>query len=272
MTEDAALDEILDLVRRRTRLDFSLYRRPTVQRRVRNRMSTLRLPDMAAYLQLLRVSDSETDALVDRLAIKVSRFYRNAAAFDRLRGGLLAELAGLAAPRPIRAWSAGCGYGEEPHTLAMLMEEAGVAGEVLATDIDPGALREGRAGVYDDAALGELPMELRARFLDPVPGRQGRWRVGAQARHRITWRLHDLAADPEPEPPFDLVSCRNVLIYLDRATQHVILARIIASLRPGGCLMLGEAEWPPASLLPGLTAVSSRWRLFRATAAQAMEA
>ncbi len=262
ISDEAALDSILTLVRTRTGLDFSGYRRPTMQRRVRNRMVSVGAGGFAAYLGVLQGSRAETSALVDRLTIKVSRFYRNAPAFDLLRRAVLPSLA-KGARGPLRLWSAGCGRGEEPYTLAMLLEESGIPGSVLATDIDEGALAHGVRGVYAEAALEELPAELRARFLEDVPGREGHWRVAQAVRARASWRQDNLAHEGIEKERFDLISCRNVLIYLDRPTQERVFSRIAGSLLSGGHLLLGEAEWPSPALLEKLASVAPRSRLFR---------
>jgi chemotaxis methyl-accepting protein methylase len=272
LTDDAALDAILALVRTRTGFDFGTYRRPTIARRVRNRMLSLGIDEPARYLAILEARDGEAAALLERLTIKVSRFYRDAAAFDLLRGEVLPQLERAAAGRPLRLWSAGCGRGEEPHSLAMLLEERGLAGEVLATDIDAGALAFARAGTYGEPAVGELPPGLRERFLVPAAGARGSWRVADAVRARIDWRIDDLSARGDMVDGFDLVCCRNVLIYLDRPTQERAMLRLARALAPSGYLLLGEAEWPSQSALPMLATLAHRQRLFRALPAQRLAA
>lgn len=268
MTETQVLEEILHEVRERTGLDFAGHRRGTLLRRVRNRMTTVASESLPGYLALLRATPAEAAALVDRLTIKVSRFYRNAPAFDLLRGAILPGLA--RGPRPLAAWSAGCGCGEEAYTLAMLLAERGAPGEVVATDLDAGALEAARAGVYREEALAELPPELRARFLEPGE-RPGLWRVGAEARSRVRFQAGDLCGDP-PGGRFDLVCCRNVLIYLDPQAQRRAYARMDQALAPGGFLMLGEAEWPAEPFAARLKPVAHRARLFEAAAPAAAAA
>jgi chemotaxis protein methyltransferase CheR len=267
---ETGLDQVLEVVRARTNVDFSLYRRNTIRRRIRSRMAGLGVADLDTYLRRIRASETEAQALLDRLAIKVSRFYRNAPAFDLLRQDVLPELA--ARERPVRVWSAGCGYGEEPHTLAMLLEEAGLPGEVVATDIDRNALVQARQGIYGEAALRELPAGLRKRFLTALPADTPRWRVRDEVRRRIAWRAADILTSPVDAGGFDLVCCRNLVIYLEPGVHDRVLEKIAASLRPGGYVLLGEAEWPSAALLPRFTPISSRWRLFRDNAAARLAA
>ncbi len=151
--------------------------------------------------------------------------------------------------RPLSIWSAGCATGEEPYTLAMLLLEAGRSGvrdRVLATDVSARALEAGRAGHYGEWSLRRLEPALRARFFRPA-GR--RLAVLAEVRAPVEFRRHNLVADPPPGQGFDLVVCRNVLIYFSAATAAAVLARLVAALRPGGWLVVGPVETP---LLAGL--------------------
>lgn len=268
MTDDMALDAILQLVRARTGFDFSHYRRATMARRVRNRMARIGARTLEGYLDLLHASPAEAAALLPALTIKVSRFYRNAAAFDLVRDTALPTLASQARGRALRLWSAGCGRGEEPYTLAMLLEALAIPGSVVATDIDEGALHDAAQAEFGPEALHELPRALRERFLEPAE-RAGEWRVREEVRRRVSFRSQDLALRPAKHAVrFDLVCCRNVLIYLERAAQQAMLARLTAALAPGGFLLLGEAEWPSGDAMRELEVVANRSRLFRALAAE----
>lgn len=248
---------ILALLRERTGCDFSRYRAATVYRRIRNRMIALGIASLPEYLVRLESRQDEALPLLERLTIKVSRFYRNRATFDLLRAHVLPGLARARGGEPVRVWSAGCGCGEEAYTLAMLLEEAGAPGFVCASDLDPGALAAARAGLYPAEALAELPDELCRRFVEPTDaGGLARYRVRDAARARVRLVQHDLTS-PAPAPGtgrFDLVCCRNVLIYLQRDQQERTLRALCGSIEPGGFLCLGEAEWPrvlaPAAVVP----------------------
>jgi chemotaxis methyl-accepting protein methylase len=256
-TSGDPLAAILHVVRERTGLDFACHRPPTVRRRVQNRMASLGIARMEDYLHTLAGSRDEAERLVERLTIKVSRMYRNAPAFDVLRETVLPSL-----PGPVRIWCAGCGRGEEAFTLAMLLEEAGVEGSVMATDIDGAALAAGSAGLYDVAATAELPPEL-SRHLAPEGPRQVRVSDAVHARVRFRW--HDLGAGPLRGEAFELVSCRNVLIYLQRPAQERAFASLTGALAPGGFLLLGEAEWAPPSAAARVAPLDRRARIFRRT-------
>jgi chemotaxis methyl-accepting protein methylase len=270
--DDPALDAILGLVRARTGLDFSRYRRATVSRRVRNRMLSAQLATLPDYLAYLRATPAETVDLIGRVAVKVSRFYRNAAAFDLLRDTVLPSLARAADGRPLKIWCAGAGHGEEPHTFALLLEELGIPGGVTATDVDLRALEAGKAGFYTAAAFPELPPALRARHFDATGGDVPGWRARDPVRERIRWLFDDITRSRVAQHAFDLVSCRNVVIYLERDAQEQAFANLLAGVAPGGYVFLGEAEWPPLGSMGGLAVVDRRARIFRASSAQAIAA
>lgn len=257
---------LLGLVRDRVGVDFSEYRQATIARRIRNRMLTVGVSSLDEYVDLAATSADEVEALADRLAIKVSRFYRNAVTFDLLRSHVVPLLRDAAEGRAVHVWCAGCGGGEEAYTLAMLLDEAGIAGTVDATDIDRAALAAAACGIYRVTALDELPVELSVRYLEPLSGPAGvRYRVRDGLRERVRFSWHDITASPPPAPgTFAIVSCRNVLIYLQPSAQHRALRHLCAGLRPGAALVLGEAEWPTAGVSRPLDVIGARARVFLA--------
>lgn len=259
------LPVVLQLVRDRTGVDFSQYREATMQRRVQNHMVSLGATVPSEYLAILQGSDDATFALLERLTIKVSSFYRNPATFDEIRARVIPELVAFR-NAPLTIWSAGCSRGEEPYTMAMLLEEAGVEGSVLATDIDAKALRVAEDAVYEASSIAALPEDLRARYLESVVVRgKPAYRVVDSVRARVRFQRHDLTKEPSPAPAqFDLLSCRNVLIYLQREMHHQVLRSLRSSLLPGGFLCLGEAEWPTTDIMASLSPFPRKTRLFRA--------
>lgn len=266
--ERQALASILAEMRERTGVDFSRYRPGTVERRIGNRMISLRMESFATYLARLKVSAEEAQHLLHRMTIKVSRFYRNAAAFDMLRARVLPALAEQARGAPLRFWSAGCGNGEEAWTFAMLLDEAGHPGEVLGTDIDPEALAAAHRGVYAADAACDLPAPLAARYLQPErEGARRVLRIADSLRSRVSFTRHDLLFAAAPGwSGFDLIACRNVLIYLQSEGRKEVFRVLRRALRPGGALFLGEAEWPPEALLSSLQVLDRHERIFRAAA------
>src|SRR5690606_12566485 len=143
-----------------------------------------------AYLDRLRVDWEEALRLLERLTIKVSRFYRNARTFDTLADEVIPALAQARDGAPLRIWSAGCGCGEEAYTLAMLMDATGVRGTVDATDVDPAALAAAADGAYRFDAFDELPSALMRTYLES--GVDGRYRVRDALRERVRFMPHDL--------------------------------------------------------------------------------
>ncbi len=263
------VDEILNLIRRRTGIDFGRYRPTTVHRRIVNRMSSAGLVEPAQYLRLLRDDQDEAWRLLAHLTIKVSRFFRNRPVFDFLREHL--PRAAATVQRDLRIWCAGCAHGEEAYSLALLLLLTGTPGTVLATDIDPAALQRARAGRYDGSTLQELTAsEIEAGF-DLSPHRDGDFLARPALRNRIEFRCHDLLSNPVPESDcYDLICCRNVLIYLTPDAQSEVLTTLSASLSPGGHLCLGEAEWPLPGNLNAFDALPRQLRLFRRRPADSM--
>lgn len=266
--DPGALGELLELLRDRDGLDLTGYRRATLARRIQNRMISAGAATLADYVALLRADRGEGARLLERLTIKVSRFYRNGESAEAVARALAAERA--RAPRRLTVWSAGCGRGEEPYTLAMILDELGQredgAPSVVATDIDPGALAAALGAVYRASALEEVPARARSRhfrpggtFEDPL------WRVDDGIRGRVRFERHDLARAEAPPRggPFDLVVCRNTLIYFDPPLQRRATALLCRGLAPGGLLWLGEAEWPVGDVASRLRTVDRRARLFR---------
>lgn len=270
------VEEILDLVQHQRGLDFRTYRPSMIERRIAGRMLSAHTASHARYLQLLQDDPDEIDRLVACLTIKVSRFFRNADVFNLLRDIVLPDRVRHLAGRPLRLWSAGCGNGEEAYSLAIMLQEAGGAcldSVIHATDIDPAALQAARTAHYPEAALAEVPAALIGRYFHALPApvkplQRTRPQYGVRGSAlgpRLVFAHHDLAvADAPPDGArFDLICCRNVLIYFQRQYQVHIQRLLRDSLVPGGYLCLGEAE----SLMPGVEAafevVDRKARLFR---------
>lgn len=265
-SDDVLAAAVLQLVRERVAVDFSQYRPATIERRIRSRMLALGVASLSEYVQQLAASPDEAEALAERLVIKVSRFYRNSTTFDLLRSRVVPTLVDAAQGAPLHVWCAGCSCGEEAYTYAMLLDEAGVAGTVEATDIARDALAAAAAGTYPSAALDELPEELALRYLEPVSARgEQRYRVADVLRERVRFTRHDVTAGPL-KGSFSIVSCRNVLIYLQRTAQARAMHHLSAGLAVGSVLVLGEAEWPSPALEPTLEVLGHKARVFRSGA------
>lgn len=259
---------VLGVLRERKGVDFSGYRAPTLLRRIRNRMITARATELPEYLRRLLADPGEADALLGRLTIKVSRFFRNPTTFDALAEAV-ARLRAERGGRAVQAWSAGCGQGEEAYSLAMVLAETGQAPDgpdVLGTDVDAAAISAAIDGEYDPSAVRDVPAELAHRYLEQrASGRCPRVRVGRELRARVVFRQHDLGGSSEALEArrFDLVCCRNVLIYLGKSLQERVEQLLWDRLRPGGVLCLGEAEWLLPRFAPAFEVLDRRGRIFR---------
>ena len=243
--EDAKehLPTITSLVRQRVKHDFSGYKPNTLVRRIQRRMQVLQIETVPAYVQHLREEKEENNILFRELLISVTNFFRDEDAFEALRKMVLPSLLASKAPlQPIRVWVAGCATGEEVYSIAILLSElleehsASNPITIFGTDIDAQAIAFARAARY--------------RKLDGLsPGRIGRWFVKdrddhcpvAAIRDMCVFSEHSLVRDP-PFSKLDLVSCRNVMIYLDSDLQHRVMQTFHYALRPGGYLFLGPSE------------------------------
>jgi chemotaxis methyl-accepting protein methylase len=264
---DHPAEAVLRAAEARTGVDLRSYRRSTILRRLHGRMLAIGCDSLDDYHEIVSASEAEAFRLLERVTIKVSRFYRNRATFDLLRHQVFPALAARRSGTALRLWSAGCAHGEEAYTLAMLLEELEQPGVVIATDVDPTALVAAARAVYPPAAVSELPGDLAARFLEPCDvSSRPMYRVTDRVRARVRLGRHDLVAavSPPDATTVDLVACRNVLIYLAGDARTRVTELLGASLADDGVLCLGEAEWPPPAMAASLEVVSRPCRIFRA--------
>jgi chemotaxis methyl-accepting protein methylase len=246
----------------RTGVDLAGQRPAMLARRAAQRIGASGARTLAEYLERLRDDDAEAWRLLEHLTIKVSRLFRNPGTFAFLGEHVLPELRRRAAGRALHAWSAGCACGEEAYGLAMLLAASPGAWSVLGTDLDGSALARARAGTYPAPEELRFAAAIARRHLEPRP--DGTVAVRGELARHVRFEAHDLASGaPSPGACFDLVACRNVLIYYLRDRQARFLSTLLSSLRPGGYLVLGEAEWPPPEAERCLEVVDRGHRIFR---------
>ena len=241
----ATIQEMLALVRERTGHDFSQYKRPTLLRRIARRLHVHDLLDAASYLEFLRSHPGEIPLLIRDLLISVTNFFRDHEAFEVLEREVVPRLfEGKASSDQVRAWVVGCATGEEAYSLAILLSEYAerLANppkiQIFATDIDDIALTEARACRYPQAiAIDVSAGRLRKYFTADGDF----YRLRKEVRELILFAPHNVLRDP-PFSKLDLVSCRNLLIYLNREAQERILATFHFSMLPNGYLFLGASE------------------------------
>jgi chemotaxis methyl-accepting protein methylase len=242
------------------------YKDKCLRRRIAVRMRARGVHTFDDYARLLDEDTHEYELLLDALTINVTKFYRNPETWSALRP----HLAGVWQARrgQVRVWSAGCASGEEPYTLAvMLADTARLAGEgellararVDATDIDRASLERTTAAEYGDGAFTEMPPDLMRRYFTPDAPR----RPLPEVRGLVHVSRHDLIRDRPPHPPYDLIVCRNVVIYFDRATQERLFARFGDALAAGGILVLGKVETLLGPARERLELMDPRERIYR---------
>lgn len=243
--ERGGLQDILSLVLAEKGCDFRCYKKSTIVRRIERRMGLHQIPDLVRYYDLLRRDPNEMSQLFKDLLINVTSFFRDAEAFEDLRQKAVAPLVrAKQTDEPLRIWVAGCASGEEAYSLAMLLREEVVAArkncpvQVFATDIDEEALEFARQGIYAEGIAVDVGPERLSKFF--IRNDRG-YQVIEPVRKSVVFAVQNLIADP-PFSKMDIVSCRNLLIYLDAETQTKLIPLFNFALNPGGYLFLGKSE------------------------------
>jgi two-component system CheB/CheR fusion protein len=243
--EKQHVHEILAVLRTRTRQDFSGYKKPTVLRRIQRRMGLNRVTDIGEYAKILRQSPTEVTALADDLLIHVTGFFRDAEYWEAFRARVIVPLIAAREPESsIRCWVTACSSGEEAFTLAILLvEEAERISKhldikVFATDMAERSLQNARNGVYPGGIEAEIVPPRLARFFQKE---DAVYRVRADLRKLVVFAPQNVLQDP-PFSRLDIITCRNLLIYLEPDVQHRVLELMHFGLREGGALFLGTSE------------------------------
>jgi len=259
------LAEIIVLLSATTSHDFSLYKSGTLQRRVERRMAMAGIERRARYLQVLRADVKEREALAKDLLINVTHFFRDVPAFDLLAEKIVPDLVREhVLGRPLRVWVPGCSSGEEAYSIAMLfLEEIAAAKrniklQVFASDIDPDCVTFARNGAYPQQIEADVAPERLARFFLKE---DGAYRVIHELREAVVFTTQNLLADA-PLSRLDLISCRNVLIYLSTEAQERVLLLFHFALRENGVLFLGSSE-TVGNLGDRFAPISKKHRIFR---------
>jgi two-component system CheB/CheR fusion protein len=237
--------DIIDLLRNRTGVDFTHYKQTTIRRRILRRMALRNLQTPTEYLSVLHSDAAEIQNLYQDFLIRVTQFFRDPEAFEALKDKVFPNLLKHRPPEaPIRIWVAGCATGEEAYSLAMCLLEfldgraEALAVKILATDLNEAALEKARTGVYlDNIEIDVSPERLRRFFVRS----EGHYQISKAVRELCVFSRHNMATDP-PFSRIDLVSCRNVLIYMDAALQKRVMPLLHYALNPHGVLFLGSSE------------------------------
>ncbi len=242
---DPRLKDILHLLRTANEVDFSDYKPATVKRRILRRMALQRIGKLKEYVQFLRHHPSEVEALYEDILIKVTSFFRDPDAFEALKTEVFPSILKHRSPvEPIRIWVPGCSTGEETYSQAIALLEflrnrrADIPIQLFGTDLGQGSIEKARAGIYPQSIAADVSPERLRRFFVKV---EGGYRINKMIRDVCVFARQNLLQDP-PFSRIDVISCRNVLIYLGPVLQKRIMPIFHYALRPRGFLMLGGAE------------------------------
>jgi two-component system CheB/CheR fusion protein len=259
------LRQIYVLLRNRTKLDFSAYKTSTLQRRIERRMNVHQIQTADQYLRYLREHPYEPDLLFQELLIGVTNFFRDPEAFAFLANNVLPEL--LAAhpnDQPIRVWAPGCSTGEDAYSLAILLCEGleraqkSCPVQIFATDLNPQAIEKARNGFYPGGIAVDVSPERLERFFLKE---DGSYRIKKEIRELVVFAEQNILTDP-PFTKLTLISCRNLLIYLNPDVQREIVPLFHYALNPGGILFLGSAE-TISGFSDLFATLDHRWKVFK---------
>lgn len=240
-----ALQAIFVMVREATGVDFSHYKQPTILRRISRRLALLHIHKTGDYLARLKKDKHEAAALFEDFLIHVTGFFRDFGAFDLLKKKVFPRLvADRERDNPIRIWIPGCATGEEAYSLAITLLEylrekkKSVPVQFFATDLSDSVIERARRGIYSSAIRHDVPAALLATYFEKT---DGKYRVTQALRELMVFATQNLIGDP-PFSNLDLISCRNLLIYLDPEQQNRLLPLFHFALKPDGFLLLGRSE------------------------------
>jgi two-component system CheB/CheR fusion protein len=260
------LQKIFVLIRSKTGHDFSLYKHSTVLRRIERRMAVLQIENHAAYIAYMRNNPREIDTLFKELLIRVTNFFRDSEAYDALRKKALPVIfQNKPEGSVLRIWVPGCSTGEEAYSLAILFHEyiqkmkINYKAQIFATDIDGGSIEMARSGIYPTSIGVDISPERLSRYFikkDTV------YRIRENIRETVIFAEHDINKDP-PFSKMDLISCRNLLIYMGAGLQKRLLPLFRYALNPDGVLLLGSSE-TIGDTTDLFSVLDKKWRIFKA--------
>jgi chemotaxis protein methyltransferase CheR len=230
-------------LRRLTGIDLDQYKRPQMERRIRTWIKARHGDeDLLVELGRLRADDAELDAFLDRMTINVSQLWRNPEQWDRLAKHVLPD---LKAHGRMRIWSAGCSYGAEAYTLAAHVLDAGggrggVPAEITGTDIDNRVVARARRGIFSDADARDAPRAALLKHFEQTD--EGTWAAKAPLKQLVRFEQGDLLKVRPRREHYDLILCRNTVIYFTEEVRDALHVRLVEALRPGGYLVVGATE------------------------------
>jgi two-component system CheB/CheR fusion protein len=249
LKDQSALEKIIILLRTHTGNDFSLYKKNTMYRRIERRMGVHKIDKILSYVRFLQENPKEVDILFKELLIGVTNFFRDPPTWELLEKTILPSLlTNSKEGEVLRAWVAGCSTGEEAYSLAMVFKEAlekvnpyvGITLQIFATDLDNEAIESARKGVFPENIAADVsPKRLNRYFVKTDEG----YRVNTEIREMVVFAKHNIILHP-PFTKIDIITCRNLLIYMDTELQKKLLGLFYYSLNNDGFMVLGSAETP----------------------------
>lgn len=240
----AHFEKISALLYSASKITLQSGKEELVKSRLVKRMRVLRLSGFDQYLEMVASNPAEMYQMIDLLTTNKTSFFREQAHFDFMKSKIMPGLAS----KKIRIWSAGCSSGEEPYTIAMVLrEEFGESGnsdiKILATDLSKRVLEKAGRGIYEEETLKDVPVAHIPKYFDCVETKRPRsYSAKKTLRSLITFAPLNLMEEWPMKGPFDLIFCRNVMIYFDKPTQERLVQRYWGMLRPGGYLFVGHSE------------------------------
>ncbi len=263
--DETLLPEVLKLIDKHCHYDFYNYKTPTILRRIGRRMTQLGYKKFAEYIDFLRNSSDECRTLGKEFLIGVTKFFRDKVAFDIIRDAVLPEiLRSKQGSDVLKVWVTACSTGEEAYSMAMLIDDylqksgKDIEVKIFATDIDIDSIEFASRGTYSFASIADIDETFAGKYFT----RQGsNVVIVPRLRKQIVFARHNILKDP-PFIKNDIVTCRNMLIYMNNILQRKVLSTLQFSLNTGGFLFLGPSEIP-ASVKDGFEEINSKWKIFR---------
>jgi chemotaxis protein methyltransferase CheR len=264
MDEREAFEKLKAVIFRERGLDVNQYKENYLKRRLAVRMRALQLNTYGAYLDFLSLNNAEFNILMDKLTINVTQFFRDQEVFTEFEENILPGM--LRRGGALRAWSAGCSTGEEPYSIAMSIEEAaeklGVAGanfDIIATDIDENALYKAVAGKYEGRTLDNIGEKRKKKYFS-FDGKD--YIISDKIKARVKYMRSNLM-EPFRTAYFDLVFCRNVIIYFSKDLQKKVLRFFYDALKDGGVFFMGKTETMLLDYRDRFECINIKERIFR---------
>lgn len=238
MMDDRDWGAFKQKLKRKTEIDLDLYKEPQMKRRIGNLVTRAGMDSYTAYFDKAAQDKDDFAAFIEYLTINVSEFFRTPEKFSKLETDVIPDLL-KRSPR-LNIWSAGCSIGAEPYSLAMILKEMtpGVRHRILATDLDVEIIAKAKKGVYSDSELKAISPQRKAKYFDEAGGQ---FAVKQEIKDCIEFKRHNLLKDPF-EKNFDLILCRNVVIYFTEEAKADLYVNFFHALKPGGILFVGATE------------------------------